>query len=60
MKSPLIRMVQILSLVVGTAVFDATLLEGKLWTELKYQTTSSVAGLEPGAKWVWPRIGSGD
>ncbi len=56
MKNPLRRSLLILGFIVVGVAFDATLLDSKLWTELRYRTMRSVADIEPGAKQIWHRL----
>jgi hypothetical protein len=45
-----------LAVLIVMAGFDATLLEGKLWTELKVQTTRYALGVEPELARQWSRL----
>ena len=56
MKQPLLVSAQMLALLATVFVFDASLLEQRVWRELKYQTAKYVSIVEPEARRVWSRV----
>jgi hypothetical protein len=56
MKHPLLVTAQMTALLATGFVFDASLLEQRIWRELKYQTVRCVSIVEPEARRVWSRF----
>jgi hypothetical protein len=57
MKHPFLVAIQVMALVASGFAVDASVLDQRIWTELKYRTTRYAAMVEPEAKraWEWLR-----
>jgi hypothetical protein len=56
MKHPLLVSMQVAGLLVGGFAVDTSVLEQKIWTELKYQAVRYVSLVEPEARRAWNRL----
>lgn len=56
MKHPLLVSIQVIVLLASGFAVDASILERRIWTELKYQTVRYVSVIEPEARKAWTRL----
>ena len=56
MKHPLLLSIQVLALVASGFAVDASVLDQKIWTELKYRTNLYISIVEPEARRAWDRL----
>ena len=56
MKHPLLVSMQVAALLAGGFAVDTSVLEQKIWTELKYQAVRYVSLVEPEARRAWTRL----
>jgi hypothetical protein len=56
MKQSFMVSIQVMVLAASGLAVDASVLEQRIWTELRYQTMRYAAMIEPEAKWAWKQI----
>ena len=56
MKHPLLVSIQVLVLLGSGFALDASVLDQRIWTELKHQTVRYVSMIEPEARKAWSRL----
>ena len=56
MKHPFLVSIQVMALLVSGFAVDASVLDQRIWTELKYRTTRYVSMIEPEARRAWDRL----
>jgi hypothetical protein len=56
MKHPFLASIQLLALVVSGYALDASVLDQRIWTELRYRTVRYVSMIEPEARKVLSRF----
>ena len=56
MKHPLLISIQVMALLVSSYAVDASVLDQRIWTELKYRTVRYVSVIEPEARKAWSRL----
>jgi hypothetical protein len=55
-KHPLLISIQVMALLVSSYAVDASVLDQRIWTELKYRTVRYVSVIEPEARKAWSRL----
>ena len=56
MKQSLVVWIQVMMLAAGGLAVDASVLERRIWTELRHQTTRYASLIEPEAKRAWKQL----
>jgi hypothetical protein len=56
MKHPFLASIQLLALLVSGYALDASVLDQRIWTELRYRTVRYVSMIEPEARKVLSRF----
>jgi hypothetical protein len=56
MKHPILVSIQVMALLVSTYAVDASVLDQRIWTEVKYRTVRYVSAIEPEARRAWSRL----
>jgi hypothetical protein len=55
-KHPFLISIQVVALLVSGYALDASVLDQRIWTELRYRTVRYVSMVEPEARKAWHRF----